>query len=76
MTKIRMDNARPAGMLGYAKYPMGRFDIEYRLVSQDGEQGKDVHTLRLLLSDDEARQMGDKLLLLSRQIDAMGGTKQ
>ncbi len=76
LRKGRTEAARLSGLLQHVRYPIGRVDIEYRAVDGAGAQGDEVHTLKLVLSCDEARQMAAALNKFADAIDAAGGTKQ
>jgi hypothetical protein len=59
LRKGRTEAARLTGLGKHLRYPVARMDLEYRLVSNDGQQGQEVHTLKLIVSCDEAAHFQD-----------------
>ena len=72
----RNEAARVQGMLTRVEYPLGKIELEYKLVDMHGGQSSETHILKLLLSGDEARQMANQFSLFASKIDALGGSKQ
>lgn len=75
-TKVRSEAARLAGLAKRVSYPVGRMDIEYCLLDGEGQAMAGTHTIKLIVTDDEARQIGDQFYLLAAEIRTAGGTKQ
>lgn len=72
----RIQLARLAGLAKHVRYPMARLEIDYVAVSAEGVEIPGLHTLKLALTGDEARQLAKHISQLAQEIDAMGGSKQ
>jgi len=67
---------RFSGLAKQVRYPVGTADILFHTIRPDGNVYPDEHTLRLLVTSDECRQLARHLDMLAAEIEAMGGAKQ
>lgn len=65
---------RVSGLEIVMLYPLGFASIEHHQIAPT--RGAKKETLRLAMSADEARQIGEQFLRLAQSIEAYGGSKQ
>jgi hypothetical protein len=76
LTTPRKEAARLVGLGKHVRYPVGRIDLEYQLVDEQGRPLPDQHMLQLVVTDHEALQLAKHFADLAQQLARSGGTKQ
>ena len=75
-TKARNEPAYIAGLKVLPQSPLGKLELEYRLIDEaTGAQSRDLHVLKLLMTSDEARQFGHRLVEFAAEIENARGAR-
>jgi hypothetical protein len=64
--------ARLAGVSKHVAHPLGWIELSHHRPGPDQDLAQIVHSFKVLLTSEEARQLSRELRLLAEEMDAMG----
>lgn len=73
--KGRIEAARVIGIRSRLDFPVGRLDLRYVIVNDNGEAGAEEHLLQVVTTAEEARRIAGAVFDLARALEALAAAE-